>query len=101
MRSVDYFGASLLFKIQKIVVGFIITFWASHLLADERAPVLVELFTSQGCSSCPPADIILTGLSNNPNVVALAFHVDYWDYIGWKDSFADPSFSQRQKIYAK
>ncbi len=101
MRIVDYFGASLLFTIKKIVVGFIIAFWASHLLADERAPVLVELFTSQGCSSCPPADIILTGLSNNPNVVALAFHVDYWDYIGWKDSFADPSFSQRQKIYAR
>ena len=101
MRIVDYFGVSPLFSIQKIVFWFIIALWASHVHADERTPVLVELFTSQGCSSCPPADAILRDLSKDPNVVALAFHVDYWDYIGWKDSFADPSFSQRQKIYAR
>jgi len=90
-----------LFSIRKIAVGFIISLWASQLYADERASVLIELFTSQGCSSCPPADSLLKDLSKKPNVVALAFHVDYWDYIGWKDSFAHPSFSKRQKTYAR
>ncbi|MEO0752645.1 MAG: DUF1223 domain-containing protein [Pseudomonadota bacterium] len=68
--------------------------------AQER-PVLVELFTSQGCSSCPPADAILHGLAKRDNVVALAMHVDYWDYIGWKDSFAQPEFTARQRAYAR
>jgi hypothetical protein len=62
-------------------------------------PVLVELFTSQGCSSCPPADKLLGELSQRSGVVALAFHVDYWDYIGWKDKFAKPEYTDRQKGY--
>src|SRR5262245_21873769 len=62
-------------------------------------PVLVELFTSQGCSSCPPADQFLGELSQRSGVVALSFHVDYWDYIGWKDRFAKPEYTQRQKGY--
>lgn len=94
-------GVYSLSSIQKIVVGFIISFWAVQAYAAERAPVLIELFTSQGCSSCPPADALLKHLSKKPNVVALAFHVDYWDYIGWKDSFAQSSFSKRQKTYAR
>ena len=94
-------GVCSLFSIRKIAVGFIISLWASQVAADERASVLIELFTSQGCSSCPPADSLLKDLSKKPNVVALAFHVDYWDYIGWKDSFAHPSFSKRQKTYAR
>jgi hypothetical protein len=64
-----------------------------------RAPVVVELFTSQGCSSCPPAEAFLTDLAKRDDVIALEFHVDYWDYIGWKDSFAKPEFTKRQKRY--
>jgi hypothetical protein len=59
-------------------------------------PVVVELYTSEGCSSCPPADRWLTGLKGRDGVVALAFHVDYWDSLGWKDRFAQPQFTQRQ-----
>ena len=64
------------------------------------APVVVELFTSQGCSSCPPADALLETLALREDVIALALHVDYWDYIGWEDIFADPAFTRRQKGYA-
>ena len=66
-----------------------------------NAPVVVELYTSQGCSSCPPADAFLTKLAEMPGVIPLALHVDYWDYIGWKDSFAQADFTNRQKAYAR
>ena len=62
--------------------------------------VVVELFTSQGCSSCPPADALLGELATRDDVLPLALHVDYWDYIGWKDQFADPAHTTRQKGYA-
>jgi len=65
-----------------------------------RTAALVELYTSEGCSSCPPADRWLssfTRVAGNADVVPLAFHVGYWDYIGWKDAFADPRFTERQK----
>jgi hypothetical protein len=64
-------------------------------------PVVVELYTSQGCSSCPPADEFLAELAGRPDVLALALHVDYWDYLGWQDAFAQPAFTQRQKRYAR
>jgi hypothetical protein len=63
--------------------------------------VVVELYTSQGCSSCPPADEFLAELARDPMIIPLALHVDYWDYIGWADSFADPKFTTRQKAYAR
>ncbi|WP_136440775.1 DUF1223 domain-containing protein [Pacificoceanicola onchidii] len=64
-------------------------------------PVVVELYTSQGCSSCPPADALLADMAGRDDVIPLALHVDYWDYIGWKDSFAIPGFTKRQKGYAQ
>lgn len=66
----------------------------------QNAPVVVELFTSQGCSSCPPADELLMILAQQDDVLALSLHVDYWDYIGWKDAFASPENTERQKGYA-
>jgi hypothetical protein len=67
--------------------------------ADPRA--VVELFTSQGCSSCPPADKIIGQLSNDPSIIALSMPIDYWDYLGWKDTLADARFSARQRAYSK
>lgn len=62
---------------------------------------LVELFTSQGCSSCPPADAVLETYAGRSDVVALSLPVDYWDYLGWKDTLASPKFSKRQREYAR
>jgi hypothetical protein len=67
--------------------------------ADPRA--VVELFTSQGCSSCPPADQIIGDLAKDPNVIALSMPIEYWDYLGWKDTLADSRFSARQKAYSQ
>lgn len=65
-------------------------------------PVVVELYTSQGCSSCPPADAYFAKeLVGRDDVIALALHVDYWDYIGWKDDFASPAYTKRQRNYAR
>lgn len=63
--------------------------------------VVVELFTSQGCSSCPPADALMLELAQMEGVLPLSLHVDYWDYIGWKDSFAQARFTERQRAYAR
>lgn len=67
----------------------------------ERPEGVVELFTSQGCSSCPPADKVLLDLSMAGTVIALGYHVDYWDYLGWKDTLGKPEFTERQKGYAR
>jgi hypothetical protein len=66
-----------------------------------HGPAVVELYTSQGCSSCPPADRVLGELSMMPNVIALAFHVDYWDNIGWRDHYSIPNAVERQHRYVQ
>jgi hypothetical protein len=67
--------------------------------AHARTPVLVELFTAQGCASCPEADAKLGQLSDRKGVLALTFPVDYWDYLGWRDTLAKPEFTERQRAY--
>ncbi len=69
-------------------------------VAAEQRPVVVELYTSQGCSSCPPADAVFDELTERDDVIAIALHVDYWDYIGWKDEFGHPGHADRQRAYA-
>lgn len=72
--------------------------------AEEAAatrPVVIELFTSQGCSACPPADALFADLAELDGVIALALHVNYWDYMGWKDKFGSPQNTARQKAYAR
>ena len=89
-------------KILPMVVGAVLLgFSAAAAAADKVPPVVVELFTSQGCSSCPPADAYLGELARQPGIVALAFHVDYWDYIGWKDPLALPEATERQRGYSQ
>jgi hypothetical protein len=67
----------------------------------QEASVVVELFTSQGCSSCPPADTFLTDLTRHPDVLPLAFHVTYWDSLGWKDPYSFAAATARQREHAR
>ncbi|MEM7073424.1 MAG: DUF1223 domain-containing protein, partial [Pseudomonadota bacterium] len=67
---------------------------------QQQPPVVIELFTSQGCNSCPPADDLLAELAKREGIIALGFHVDYWDYIGWRDPFSSPMATVRQRDYA-
>ncbi len=82
------------------LAAMLVAAWPMAGAADDH-PVVVELFTSQGCSACPPADEMLADLAGMPGVIALALHVDYWDYIGWEDTFGDPAFTARQEAYAR
>src|SRR5690242_17834438 len=81
-----------------LVAGFMIATAAAQ--AGEARAVL-ELFTSQGCSSCPPADRLVGQFANDPSVVALSVPIDYWDYLGWRDTLANPAHSARQRAYAR
>ncbi len=86
-----------------VVLGGAIATVAFPAMAETAvtSPVVVELYTSQGCSSCPPADALLATLAERDDVIALALHVDIWDYIGWADTFGNPAFTARQRAYAK
>jgi hypothetical protein len=96
-------------QILKIVVAIltVVSLWSGVIglaSAGNRSvinPVIVELFTSQGCSSCPPADALLGTLADREDVLGLSFHVDYWDYIGWRDPFASKLNTLRQRLYVK
>jgi hypothetical protein len=73
----------------------------SALAADASHPTVVELFQSQGCSSCPPANAVLNAIADRPDILALSFAVTYWDYLGWKDKFAQSAFTARQWEYSR
>lgn len=75
--------------------------WCASATHAQPRPVVVELFTSQGCSSCPPADAYVGRLSTHPDIIALSFHVGYWDDLGWADRFALSASVERQKNYAR
>src|ERR1700744_6314163 len=66
-----------------------------------KSPVVVELFTSQGCAACLTSDGLMSDLAGRPHVLALTFGVDYWDYLGWQDTFAKSEFTDRQRAYLK
>ena len=92
-----------------IVPVFILVFCSGSVSVDNNKMkvfpasnniVVLELFTSQGCSSCPPADRLLATYANREDIAALSFHVDYWNKLGWKDPFSDPAFSTRQENYS-
>lgn len=91
-----------IFGITALIVAAV--FWvndASAASSDQSTPVtVIELFTSEGCSSCPPAEANLGRLADRDDIIALAYHVDYWDYIGWADPFASPEHTKRQRAYA-
>lgn len=91
----------MVFRFVRLILGAILMSLAGRPVSAEERPFVVELFTSQGCSSCPPADAFLGELAQRPNVIALAFHVDYWDRLGWRDPFSDPEATERQKRYAQ
>lgn len=93
------FGESFFRKVRVGAVAFTLAPLASAAHAD--GTVVVELYTSQGCSSCPAADKVLRSLKNRPDIIALSLNVDYWDYLGWKDDLALPGNAKRQRKYAK
>lgn len=82
-----------------VIVGALVP--AGDAAEPPEPPVLVELFTSQGCSSCPPADALAGELRRRDDVVVLSYHVNYWDYIGWRDPFATEETTARQHLYAR
>lgn len=88
----------------KKISFFLLFLLCITLIAQEKPIVVVELFTSEGCSSCPPADRLLSSIVNEQNqeteVIGLSFHVDYWNYIGWEDPYSEATFSKRQRTYA-
>src|SRR5580704_7034254 len=83
----------------KAILLLVAVFFANAAAAAETRPVVVELFTSQGCSSCPPADKLLGELAKRTDIVALGFHITYWDGSAWRDPFSRPESTERQAAY--
>lgn len=81
--------------------ALVLAAFAAPAQAAEPAPVVVELFTSQACNSCPPADAFLRELARRPGVLALSMHVDYWNALGWRDTWSSPEVTDRQRAYAR
>jgi hypothetical protein len=92
---------TLLFALALLVLPFASPATADDARPDDQRPVVVELFTSQGCSSCPPADRLLGEIKGRPGVIALSLHVDYWDYIGWEDPYGKARHTDRQQAYKR
>jgi hypothetical protein len=84
-----------------VALGVCAGVWMAPSMARAETRGVLELFTSQGCSSCPPADKLLGELIRDPSLVAFSLNVDYWDSLGWKDTLADPRNSERQRAYAR
>jgi hypothetical protein len=82
-----------------LIAGLVIASVMTARAGEPRA--VLELFTSQGCSSCPPADRLVAPLADDPSLVALSVPIDYWDYLGWRDTLANPAHSARQRAYAR
>lgn len=88
-------------RVSVLLAGALLVCAAPLAASESAGPVVVELFTSQGCDSCPPADALLGELAHRTDVLALALHVTYWDYLGWRDPFAQDQFDQRQRRYVE
>ncbi|HET8918560.1 MAG TPA: DUF1223 domain-containing protein [Xanthobacteraceae bacterium] len=82
-----------------LITGFVLASVVTARAGEPRA--VLELFTSQGCSSCPPADRLVGQLANDSSLIALSVPIDYWDYLGWRDTLANPAHSARQRAYAR
>jgi hypothetical protein len=105
MRALSNWSAYLVAaaaSVGAVILGSALSASAGKMTDQPASKVsVIELFTSQGCSSCPTADALFETYAKRPDVVALTFPVDYWDYLGWKDTLASPKFSARQRAYAK
>src|SRR6186997_2744530 len=94
----------IVFSVSLLTISFSTASLKNKIAKKQDGFVLIELFTSEGCSSCPPADEALEEIQkkyNDKNVLVLGYHVDYWNKLGWKDVFSDASFTQRQEYYSR
>lgn len=104
MKSIKIFGLVAFVAIAAALTAFIRSKASTEIKADDKSFAVVELFTSEGCSSCPPADALVAKIekeSSGKPVYILAYHVDYWNRLGWKDQFSSADFSKRQNEYAR